>query len=253
MTFDVVIPTLGRPSLGRLLAALDRAEGPRPGRVIVVVDGPGARVIDAYLPLEVEVLRGRGAGPAAARNLGWQASSADWIAFLDDDVVPEPTWLADLAADLAFLSPAEAGSQGRIRVPLPVERSPTDWERNVSGLETAAWATADMAFRRDALEAVAGFDARFPRAYREDADLALRLLDRGFRLVRGRRTVGHPVGASRPLDSVRRQAGNADDALMRALHGREWRRRASAPSGRFALHAVITAAGVVALAARSRL
>ena len=253
MSFDIVIPTVGRPSLGGLLAALDSAEGPRPGRVIVVVDGPAAQVTDCYLTPQVDVLRGRGAGPAAARNLGWRASSADWIAFLDDDVVPEPTWLTDLAADLGCLSPAEVGSQGRIRVSLPVERSPTDWERNVSGLETASWATADMAFRREALDAVGGFDERFPRAYREDADLALRLLDRGFRLVRGRRTVTHPVGPSRPLESVRRQAGNGDDALMRALHGRGWRRRVSAPSGRFPVHAAITAAGVVALAARSRL
>jgi histidinol-phosphate phosphatase family protein len=253
VSFDIVIPTIGRPSLTRLLAALDQSEGPRPGRVIVVVDGPGAQVTHCYLGPEVDVLRGRGVGPAAARNVGWRASSADWIAFLDDDVIPGPTWLADLAADLAFLSPAEAGSQGRIHVPLPVDRSATDWERNVSGLETASWATADMAFRRDALEAVGGFDERFPRAYREDADLALRLLDFGFRLVRGRRGVTHPVGPSRPLDSLRRQAGNADDALMRALHGGDWRRRAGAPRGRFAVHAAVTAAGVVALAARSRL
>jgi histidinol-phosphate phosphatase family protein len=253
MTFDVVIPTVGRPSLARLLAALDRAEGPRPGRVIVVVDGPAELVTDCYLPAEAEVLRGRGAGPAAARNLGWRASSAEWIAFLDDDVVPDANWLADLATDLGFLSPPRAGSQGRLHVPLPVGRSPTDWERNVSGLESASWATADMAFRRQALAEVGGFDERFPRAYREDADLALRLLDRGYRLVRGRRRATHPVGPSRPLDSVRRQAGNADDALMRALHGRHWRGRASAPRGRVPVHAAITAAGLVALAMRSRL
>jgi histidinol-phosphate phosphatase family protein len=253
MTFDVVIPTAGRPSLARLLAALDRAEGPRPGRVIVVVDGPERQVTDCYLPSEVEVLRGPGAGPAAARNFGWRASSADWIAFLDDDVVPDPTWLADLAADLGSLSPSEAGSQGGLRVPLPVRRPQTDWERNVSGLERAWWATADMAFRREALAAVGGFDERFPRAYREDADLALRLLDRGYRLTRGRRQVTHPVGPTRMLDSVRRQAGNADDALMRALHGSTWRRRANAPHGRFPVHAAIASAGVVALATRSRL
>src|SRR5215204_2040573 len=211
VSFDVVIPTVGRPSLARLLAALDSAEGPRPGRVIVVVDGPAAQVTDCYLTPQVDVLRGRGAGPAAGRNLGWRASSAAWIAFLDDDVVPEPTWLADLAADLRSLSPPEVGSQGRIRVPLPVERSPTDWERNVSGLETASWATADMAFRRDALEAVGGFDERFPRAYREDTDLVLRLEDAGWRVVRGQREVWHRARPAPWWISVRLQRGNADD------------------------------------------
>jgi histidinol-phosphate phosphatase family protein len=251
VTFDVVIPSVGRPSLGTLLSALDAAEGPKPERVIVVADTPGGQVTDCYLPPRVEVLRGRGAGPAAARNLGWRASSAEWIAFLDDDVVPDSTWPADLAADLRALSPPVAGSQGRLRVPLPAG-GPTDWERNVSSLETAWWATADMAYRRDALAAVGGFDERFPRAYREDADLAVRLLDRGYRLVRGQRSVEHPVGPTRFLDSVRRQTGNADDALMRALHGRGWRRRANAPRGRFPVHAAMTGAALVALTMRSR-
>ena len=108
-----------------------------------------------------------------------------------------------------------AGSQGAIRVPLPRHRRPTDWERNVAGLERARWATADMAYRREALAAVGGFDERFPRAYREDADLGLRLTAAGYRIVRGRRTVLHPVGAAGPAVSLAKQAGNADDVLMR--------------------------------------
>jgi histidinol-phosphate phosphatase family protein len=78
------------------------------------------------------------------------------------------------------------------------------------------------------------------------------LLDRGYRLVRGQRSVEHPVGPTRFLDSVRRQTGNADDALMRALHGRGWRRRANAPRGRFPVHAAMTGAALVALTMRSR-
>ena len=60
-----------------------------------------------------------------------------------------------------------SGIQGRIVV--PVGERPTDWERNVAGLQDAQWATADMAYRREALAQVGGFDERFPRAYREDA------------------------------------------------------------------------------------
>ena len=70
------------------------------------------------------------------------------MAFLDDDVVPGPTWAADLLADLAGLPPEVAASQGRIVVPMPGGRRPTDWERNVRGLETARWATSDMGYRR---------------------------------------------------------------------------------------------------------
>jgi histidinol-phosphate phosphatase family protein len=106
-----------------------------------------------------------------------------------------------------------------------------------------------MAFRRCALHAVGGFDERFPRAYREDADLALRLRAARYELVAGEREVLHPVPPADRWVSVRKQAGNADDALMGALHGRGWRARADAPPGRLGLHVLTTALGAGALAA----
>jgi HAD superfamily hydrolase (TIGR01662 family) len=54
----------------------------------------------------------------------------------------------------------------------------------------------------------------------------------------------------RPADrwvSVRVQAGNADDVLMRRLHGPDWRQRADAPLGRRPQHLAVTAAAVAAL------
>jgi histidinol-phosphate phosphatase family protein len=197
----------------------------------------------------VELLATHGRGPAAARNAGWRAARAPWVAFLDDDVVPAPDWRVRLQADLRGLDRSVAASQGRVRVPLPANRRPTDWERNVAGLERARWATADMAFRRSALRAVGGFDERFPRAYREDSDLALRLRAAGFELAVGAREVCHPVPPAGRWVSVRKQAGNADDALMAALHGRDWRTRAQAPPGRLALHVATTALGAAGLAA----
>jgi hypothetical protein len=253
--FDLVVPTVGRESLARLLGALAAAAGPAPGRVLLVDDrrdrstpllrsGPPPALAD-----RLRVVAGRAAGPAAARNLGWRLATAPWVAFLDDDVEPGPAWLAELEADLAGLPPDVAGSQGRLRVPLPAGRRPTDWERNVHALETAAWVTADMAYRRSVLAEVLGFDERFPRAYREDADLALRVVRAGRRIERGRRRATHPVRPADRLVSVRLQAGNADDVLMRALHGRGWREAAAVPRGRRLRHLATTAAGVAALAA----
>jgi histidinol-phosphate phosphatase family protein len=253
-TVDLVVPTLGRPSLTALLAALATADGPLPGRIILVDDRRDAArpLVAAPAPARLAprlgVVRGRAAGPAAARNIGWRASSAEFVAFVDDDVVPDGDWLARLADDLGALDADVAASQGRLRVPLPMNRRATDWERNVAGLATAKWATADIAYRRAALEAVGGFDERFPRAYREDADLALRALGAGWRLTQGRRTAAHPVRAADRWISVRLQAGNADDVLMRAVHGPRWRGRAGVPRGRRAGHLVVTAAAAFALA-----
>jgi len=249
----VVVPTCGRPTLQRLLDAL-AAAAPLPRAVLVVDDrrephGPLAVDLPPVLHDRLTVLKSPGRGPAAARNVGWRAARTAWVAFLDDDVVPRPDWLAGLADDLAGLPPSVAGVQGALVVPLPDDRRPTDWERNVAGLADARWATADMAYRRPALEQVGGFDERFERAYREDADLALRMRRAGFELRRGTRNAEHPVGPASPLVSLRLQAGNADDVLMAALHGRTWRRDSGAHPGRRPRHIAVTAAGALALAA----
>ena len=220
MSFTVVIPTSGRPSLDALLEAL--------GDVPVIVVRDGER-----------------RGPAAARNAGWREARTEWVVFLDDDVLPLPGWRPQLDADLAAAGRDVGGVQGRIVVPVP-ER-PTDWERNVAGLERARWATADMAYRRAALAAAGGFDERFPRAYREDADLGLRVTGAGWRIVQGRRAVLHPVSPVPPWISLAKQAGNADDALMRALHGPAWRERAGVPRGRRRRHLALATAGTIAL------
>jgi histidinol-phosphate phosphatase family protein len=245
VSFDVVIPSSGRPSLTALLAALEGAH-----ERIVVVDDRKTAAEPLAVPAGVRVVRGPARGPAAARNAGWRACDSEWVAFLDDDVVPEPDWLARLEADLAAAASDVAGVQGQVVVPLPAHRRPTDWERNTHGLETALWATADLAYRHTALAAAAGFDERFPRAYREDADLGLRITVAGGRIVRGRRTVVHPVRPAPVWTSLAKQAGNADDVLMRRLHGPRWRERAGVPAGRRPRHVAVTAAVGAALAAR---
>jgi glycosyltransferase involved in cell wall biosynthesis len=262
VSFDVVIPTLGRPSLARLLGALGaQPHKGAPTRVIIAADrrcdaeSGALATLDTSGPPEalagsVVLVRAAVPGPAAARNAGWRASRADWIAFLDDDVVPGERWYEALARDLEGLGSEVGGSQGRVRVPLAAGRRPTDWERNVAGLEAALWATADMAYRRDVLEKVGGFDQRFRRAYREDADIGLRVTSLGLRIVRGERVTSHPPGPAPFWTSVRLQRGNADDALMRRLHGHGWRERAGAPRGRLHRHALSCGAALLALAAR---
>jgi histidinol-phosphate phosphatase family protein len=112
-----------------------------------------------------------------------------------------------------------------------------------------------MAYRLAVLRAVGGFDERFPRAFREDADLALRVENAGFALGTGSRRIIHPVRPAPWNASIKQQRGNADDVLMTRLHGRDWWTRAQAPVGRRAKHLWITGAGVAALglaAARRR-
>ncbi|WP_256107600.1 glycosyltransferase family 2 protein [Streptomyces sp. ODS05-4] len=249
-SYAVVVPTVGRPCLADCLAALAACSGPEPSRIVLVDDRPGPPgpplPLSALGPLadRAAVLRSGGRGPAAARNTGLRVVEEPWTVLLDDDVRVTAHWREQLARDLAEAGADTGGVQGVLEVPLPEDRPPTDWERNTAGLAGALWATADMAYRTSVLRAVGGFDERFPRAFREDADLALRVVDAGWRITRGERRTRHPV---RPADrwvSLRVQRGNADDALMARLHGPDWWERAAAPRGRIRRHAVLTAAGM---------
>lgn len=252
MTLDatIVIPTIGRESLHRLLTALDRAEGPRPAQVIVVDDRPAPQALTLSGDLPVKVLESGGRGPAAARNVGWRAADTRWVCFLDDDVLPTATWLSVLAADLAAADAAGvAGSQGRLDVPREGTDRPTDDEQRTLRLATARWITADMAYRRDVLVEVGGFDARFPRAYREDSDIALRITTAGHTIAVGDRRCEHPVASATWRTSLRVQAGNRDDALMRRKFGPDWRARIGEGDGRLPAHTATTAAVVGSLLA----
>jgi glycosyltransferase involved in cell wall biosynthesis len=256
---SIVVPTVGRPSLAAVLEPLGPAIGRLRGghgrgidvEILVVDDRSTGRMeplpVPPALADRVKVLSGSARGPAAARNTGWRAARHDWVAFLDDDVVPDPDWLDRLLTDLD-LPEDVGGSQGRLWVPLPADRRPTDWERGTAALADGRWITADMAYRRGVLAAVGGFDERFPRAFREDAELAYRVRAAGWRLVRGRRRVTHPVRPEGPWVSLRTQRGNADDALLRRLYGPHWRRMVDVPPGRRRRHAAVAAAGFAALA-----
>ena len=149
---SIVVPTVGRPSLSVVCAALADQTRPVDVPVIVVDDRPGGPDLELEEHgLDVRVVRSGGGGPARARNLGWRTARTTWVSFLDDDVVPDPDWFELLAGDLELATGA-VGSTGRVRVPLPADRRPTDWERGTAGLADACWITADLTYRRDALD-----------------------------------------------------------------------------------------------------
>src|SRR5204862_2308411 len=123
-----VIPTIGRPSLATLLAAL-RAQCPQPNEVVIVDDRSFSAEdpIDVDVALPLQVLRSGGRGPAAARNVGWRATTSPWVVFLDDDVIIGPDWSRQLEADLKSAGARRArGVSGRIEVPEPSDRRTTD-------------------------------------------------------------------------------------------------------------------------------
>jgi glycosyltransferase involved in cell wall biosynthesis len=51
----------------------------------------------------------RSGGPASARNQGWRAARAEFVAFTDDDCEPAPGWLSILVQCLGGMGPEVAG------------------------------------------------------------------------------------------------------------------------------------------------
>jgi hypothetical protein len=124
MSLDIVVPTVrANASSLRRVAELSVPPAFASLRILIVVDGPQSEV--AWLDLRrlkaqhasIELLstrpgpHGWPAGASAARNVGIEASAADWILFLDDDTTPSKGLLHRYAeAAEASLGGALAGT-----------------------------------------------------------------------------------------------------------------------------------------------
>ena len=194
----VVIPVRDDPSgLERTLALLDEGV---PTTVVIVDDG-------SRHPVQASgrvVRRETAGGPAAARNAGFQASATDLIAFIDAGCEPSPGWFDALLPHFADPSVAAVAPRilGRTDAGLPawldayerarpsLDRGPYEASVHQRG-RVPFVPTAALVVRRDALQAVGGFDEAL--RYGEDVDLVWRLVAAGW-MVRYEpaATVTHP-------------------------------------------------------------
>jgi glycosyltransferase involved in cell wall biosynthesis len=180
MKYTIIIPTRNRPqSLHQCLAACRALESPGGAVEIIVVDDGSQPPV---APVEgVVLIRESGGGPARARNRGIQSATGDLIAFLDDDCVPHPRWLATLAA--AHRDTPEALLGGHTRNGLPENVYSAASQCLVDYLyeflprrrpELNFFTTNNCAGSRARLLALGGFDPSFPLAAAEDRDLGER-------------------------------------------------------------------------------
>ncbi|MET5013035.1 glycosyltransferase family 2 protein, partial [Burkholderia pseudomallei] len=71
-------------------------------------------------------------------------------------------------------------------IEVPLAPCPTDYERDPGGRAHAEFATANCGERRAAIERVGGFDERFTRAWREEAELMFALRESAGPIVDAR-------------------------------------------------------------------
>lgn len=226
----VVVPTYRRPDLLRkcLLALAQQQLERSLFRVVVVDDGNEAQTAQAVqgivgqtgLPIQYlgqPVRR----GPAAARNRGWQSAQTAYIAFTDDDCLPQPAWLT---TGLLALQRGAQVITGRVKIPLPDQ--PTAHDRTTALLETAEFVTANLFCRRSALARVGGFDEAFDIAWREDSDLQFKLLEANISISTcPEAVIVHPIRSAPWYASLRDERKNRYDALLYKRHPVLFRQR----------------------------
>ena len=182
---DVVVPFRGdRKQLAEVVArfaCLRLADGDS----LLVVDNTPGEVRDGTLHApEIQT-------PAYARNRGAAEGSAEWLVFLDADVVPRPDLLE------RYFDPAPRARTALVAGGVIDEAAPRDAPlatryahlRGLMGQEnTFSWGdwsfaqTSNAACRREAFEAVGGFREDIRAA--EDADLTYRLKAAGWEVER---------------------------------------------------------------------
>lgn len=238
---DVVIATFNRPDrLERCLRALTQQSYPSFGVIVVddASDPPAEQTITAELRdlLDLRVIRlADNGGPGRARNIGVRASSAEFVAFVDDDVVPDRNLLAK---HMAAYQPGHSRSIQFGPLKEPRGWKPTPWNlweartleseysRMQAGVYEPTWRqffTGNAFVPRETFLAVGGFDESFTRA--EDIEFAYRVRAAGG----GVRFVPDAVGwhyAERPLSSwlkIARDYARFDLAMDRIHPEIGWR------------------------------
>jgi len=208
---DRCLDALSRQTLSRFEIIVIWNEGPRRW------EPPGA--VGQRLQLWVNPYN---VGFAAAVNQGIRLARGEYIAVLNDDAFPEPAWLEALVEAMAQAPDIGAAASLMLFDHAPrvvqsagiaIDRAAICWDRlrgrSVEEARTPQevfGASAGAAlYRRRMLEQLEGFDERF-FAYLEDADLAWRAGNAGWRAVyvpeaRVRHRTSASLGERSPIKS----------------------------------------------------
>jgi GT2 family glycosyltransferase len=176
----------GGRTIGECLRGLEELEYPS-YEVIVIDDGSSDDTAAIARGFDCRVISTEQRGLSNARNTGLKAATGEIVAYLDDDAYPDPQWLTYLAA--TFKSTEHAGIGGPNIAPPgdgfvaeAVDRSPGNPTHVLlTDREAEHIPGCNMAFRKECLEAIGGFDP-FYQVAGDDVDVCWRLRQEGWTL-----------------------------------------------------------------------
>jgi glycosyltransferase involved in cell wall biosynthesis len=201
---SVVICTHNRGFyLRKAIASVVGQDMPASEYELIIVDNKStddtAEVAASFAAPNVRYIHEPQLGLCFARNTGWRNAAGTYVAYLDDDAIAEPGWLASIKA--AFESDPAAGVVGGKVDPIWEGERPAWMSDNVSfSLTIVDWSIepkqipdvrvewlvgANMAIPRSVLAEVGGFDPRLDRIGTNmlsggDVFLQKQILGRGY-------------------------------------------------------------------------
>jgi GT2 family glycosyltransferase len=204
----------------RSLAALDYPDY----EVIVVDDGStdDTPAILARFP-EVRAVHQPNRGLSAARNVGLREAGGTVVAYTDSDCFADPDWLTYLVYQLQRSGAAAVGGPNLTPedgwLAACVAASPGQPTHVLESDQVAEHIPGcNMAFRRDALEAINGFDPQFRKAG-DDVDVCWRLQQAGFWITFAPGAFVWHHRRQGPRAYLRQQAGYGEaEALLQFKH-----------------------------------
>jgi GT2 family glycosyltransferase len=182
---SVVVCTYnGGRTLGQCLRSLQALDYPD-YEVIVVDDGStdDTRAILSRFP-SARAVQQANRGLSCARNVGLRAATGSIVAYTDSDCFADPDWLTHLVYQLQRSGAAAVGGPNLApedgRLAACVAASPGQPTHVLENDQIAEHVPGcNMAFRREALEMVGGFDPQYRKAG-DDVDVCWRLQQAGL-------------------------------------------------------------------------
>ena len=192
--FSIIIPTYNRPQqLKRCLTAISQLDYPTDAFELIVVDDGGERPLTSIIEpfeklIQTQLITQPNQGPATARNRGAAAANGRFLAFTDDDCMPDSHWLSAFANQFEQTPSALLGGHtlnALVQNPFAeTSQLLIDYlyEAFVNS-DNAFFTSNNFAMAKTLFDELGGFCAEMPLAAGEDREFCSRWLQAGRLLV----------------------------------------------------------------------
>jgi len=186
---SVVVPVYNaQATLRHLIDSLLAQDYPKNNLEIIMVDDGSTDNSAAIIKerAEIKYLYQKNAGPAAARNYGWQSATGEIVCFMDADCFASSDWLTQLlfgfrSKDIAAVA-GTYGITGSQNVIAWCVYEEIQYRHKKMPDVIRAFGSYNVAIRMSVLKETGGFNSRYRQPSAEDYDLSYRIAQLSYKI-----------------------------------------------------------------------